>query len=1218
MMNQPSKRLPELVPGLYRAKDAGLPGQPLSALLRALGTELDALDDAIRALLDDHFVERASEEALRRLAELVGARLFGSDLRVTRAVVARSVAWRRRKGTLATLEEILATTTGWGVDVDEGFRSLAVTLDLRHPLPTRGRTADLRDPIALADPLSEITLTSSSEALVIRDGESVDDALRRIGRADAGRHAAMPRTVDLRGWARPDALAVRTTRLVAVPHEGVSPGPLESSAEDKPTCFSLDPLGRAAPLLWDAPLEGPERVGALTAAHEPDLAPPSPPRTATALLTPTALAAAPDAVVSSGALRIALDGVPLLGPDPVPELAAPLAAGPLGLDPALRFVEAARPSPGDAWQLDLVARPDDPSGDDVLLLSSDGASVTYASPLPAPSSSSLVLQVKRLASTARCRTATGWVAVTAADLLRAGPAMTVTVGSTSYAARVGIDTEEGPLLLQLVDLSTHAEVGRFAIDSIPATDPADLHSVADGDTIVILRPSPVAGSDPLREVIALHKIVVTTGGGATTLTVSDIAMLPSASGLSPAWRSSPAAMISSGELIIHGGVDPNAADGLGPVVLDDTWSAPISGGAWVRLPFRNPRGRFGATILAWNGDDLLLGGCSARPPESAPIAGPLDPTVWLIDPSAARPTWRALPSLPIESGRPGQLIARVTTAGTIEALVWADRTRPTLFTLDENGTAWTPGAIDEASIEGGAPNPPAGGAGVFVGDEVFVFGARPLPPSEIVFSLAGRRRLAFLPELDLSPIAGQDTLELAILGDGSTAHPESGQIARAADGFAIGVPGRLDRRRFVLRQRTLGAAVEPQLASPPPSGVIGLDPRIGRVVLPRDLPAGALTVSYRAGRGSAIGAGAMPPARAPLPSWLAPGEEAPAPPDLRAPAAPLTAWVSPESAGLTVRRRGVDVPAFATLDQALAASASAEHAVLGILGSPRFAPAWLTPDGASVSIVAEPNAAPLLDVSADQAPMSLVVLPRPDASASTELWLAGLWLAGTAYVMLTRGDVDLRWCTLAPGGPALIFSGSELEDIPRASAHDVTVELRLYGCVVGGVELPPWVRLVAAGCTFDGGDGGLAISAPGSPVRLRQCTLRGGVEAGALQASSCAFAGDVRVSRPDEGFIRHSLLRRGPSLPRLYRALDRTPSFVSVDPASPSYLVLADSDQIAASAGELGRLPGAHDQRSDRARELVERTRLSMPMTLVAHHADRAVNDLARMNRSPQ
>ncbi|APR75691.1 Hypothetical protein A7982_01037 [Minicystis rosea] len=1218
MMNRPSKRLPELVPALYRAKDANLPGKPLAALLRALGTELDALDDVIHALLDDHFVERASEEALRRLAELVGARLFGSDPRVTRAVVARSVAWRRRKGTATTLEDIITTTTGWGVDVDEGFRSLAITQDLRHPLATRGRTADLRDPIVLADPLSESARTDVAEALALRDGEGVDDALRRIGRADAGRHAASPRTVDLRGWARPDAVAVRTTRLVAVPHEGVSPGPLALPLTETPSwIFSLDPLGRATPLLWDAPLEGPERIGTLTAAHEPDLAPPAPPRTATTLLTPTALAAAPEAVLASNALGISVDGIPLLGPDPVPEPAVPIHVTAIWPAPLLRFVDATRPAPGDTWQLNLVARPDDPNDDDLVLVSSDGDNITHVTPLPVPPSSSLVLAVKRLTSTARCRTTTGWIAVNATDLLHAGPAMAITVGGTPYAVRLGIATEPGPLVLQLINLTTRLEVGRFEIDSVALTDPTQLHSAAKGNTIVILRPSP-GGS------IALRKVVITMSGGTPTLAVSDIATLPYASSLSPSWRMWPAALLLDDAIAFYGGLSTSANSNA---VLDDVWTVSIDGGAWTRFNWRNPQPRFGAQILEWKDGGVLIGGHSSPPSESASgtrRVGPLDPTVWFIVGDAPRPTWRQLPSLPIEPGRPGQVIARVTTADEIEALVWADRTRPMLFTLDADGRAWSPRDIDDAALEDGAPNPPADGAGAFIGDEVLVFGAQPLPPSEVLFSLAGRRRLAFLPELDLRLISGLDEMKLAILGDGSTAHPSiprgplSGELVRAADGFGIGVPGRIDRHRFTLRQRILGPEIEPHLEEPPSPGIFGLDPRIGRVVLPRVMPPGTLTVSYRAGRGSAIGAGCMPRDRAPLPAWLAPGEVAPTPPDLAQPAAPLTAWVDPQSHGLTVRRRGVDIPAFGTLEQALAASSSTPHAALGIIGSPRLTAASLTPNVAGFSIVAEPNTVPLIDVSPAPTPLSLVVLPRPGAAGRAEMWLAGLWLAGPAYVMLTQGLVDLRWCTLSPGGPALILAGTELPDVPRRSAQSIDVELRLYGCIVGGVEIPPWVRLVAAGCTFDAGGSALAINAPGSPVRLRHCTVRGGIEAGELQASSCAFDGTVRASRPDEGFIRHSLLRRGPSQPRLYRSLDRAPAFVSVDPASPSYLVLADNDGPAITAGELGRMPGAHDQRSDRARELVERTRLSMPMTLVACHVDRAVNDLARMNRSSQ
>ena len=217
--------LARLIPGLYRSRDELLPGRPLDRLLRILADELDEFAAAVAALRDDHFVERASADALPHLAELYGARLLGSDPRVNRSVVARSVTWRRHRGTLAMLEEALRLTTGWSAEVDEAFRSLLQTQDVSNVAPWRGRTTILWDPISVADPLSrnapavERPRPGAADFLrlaVRAPGETLDEALRRLGRADAGRHAASPRTLDIDGWARPDAVVVRTARLTAV------------------------------------------------------------------------------------------------------------------------------------------------------------------------------------------------------------------------------------------------------------------------------------------------------------------------------------------------------------------------------------------------------------------------------------------------------------------------------------------------------------------------------------------------------------------------------------------------------------------------------------------------------------------------------------------------------------------------------------------------------------------------------------------------------------------------------------------------------------------------------------------------------------------------------------------------------------------------------------------------------------------------------------------
>ena len=121
---RPSRRLLELLPGIYRQRDttvaldvAPAPA-PLATLVGVVGGGLDDLHDAVLALWDDHFVERAQAQALPLLAELFGVRLLSTDPHTQRALIARIVGWRRRKGTLATLEDVLSDTSAWDAEVD--------------------------------------------------------------------------------------------------------------------------------------------------------------------------------------------------------------------------------------------------------------------------------------------------------------------------------------------------------------------------------------------------------------------------------------------------------------------------------------------------------------------------------------------------------------------------------------------------------------------------------------------------------------------------------------------------------------------------------------------------------------------------------------------------------------------------------------------------------------------------------------------------------------------------------------------------------------------------------------------------------------------------------------------------------------------------------------------------------------------------------------------
>src|SRR5690606_13302221 len=67
-----------------------------------------------------------------------------------RADVARTLAYRRRKGTLPLLEELARAVAGWPAHAVELYRLLAYTQPLNHPRLERGRTAELRDGDALA------------------------------------------------------------------------------------------------------------------------------------------------------------------------------------------------------------------------------------------------------------------------------------------------------------------------------------------------------------------------------------------------------------------------------------------------------------------------------------------------------------------------------------------------------------------------------------------------------------------------------------------------------------------------------------------------------------------------------------------------------------------------------------------------------------------------------------------------------------------------------------------------------------------------------------------------------------------------------------------------------------------------------------------------------------------------------------------------------------
>jgi hypothetical protein len=1266
-----ARRLAGLIPGVYHRQDARTqPDRPLLRLIEALAEPLDALEAAIDALYGDHFVETASEEALALIADLVGAPLYRDRAPSNRAIVARMIHWLRRKGTVRTLEDLIAGSTGWSAEVEEAFRSLFVSQRMDHPVPHRGRTVMTWDPVALADPLSrraalgggprEAARLAIGAGLIRAAGETVEAALRRLGQADAGRLAIAPRTIDLAGWAQQHVALVRTSRLSAAliatrtagsAHPAAGPdarGTLRPIAHltrpDRAFLgFTLDPAGGIERLVWSAPVDGDYAAAELTPAHEPGPRA-APVRRATRLLTPTALAAQSAEVEASGALHIEVDGVRLVGADD-PVGAGPASFGPVLGDAVLRLADAGRPSPADAWTLRLVA-----------LDNAASISGTVAGNLPlgaadAENRATLEFRVTKglvaapvegPAARLHLSGATAALRITRDQLDRgyrraADGSWTVEIlgapGGAPLTPVVAL-ADAGPLRLVRLE-ARPAGIGiavlqpvngpgwSFAPLDIAALGPANrpdtdapvegpfhaLVAAPDGTLLLV-------GSDEPETGLGLWRISDPLGNPA-------IARLDTAPGMHPAPRLLPMACLHGGRLCVFGGAD-EAADGAQPEPRDDLWSLSLAGpDAFVWRPhhLRLPResraevARADGHLLSTPEGIVLIGGAS-RP-------GALSAAVFRTDLAGPRPRWEILPALPLdEPGTPGVLWPALT-GGRLGALVWANRTAPRALRMNATGTRWLVGPPEVA----GSPNPPADGDALFVGDAFIVTGPPPLPPAEVVFSRGATAQIAFLPALDLTSAA--DMALFTIDADGSarrwlppgTPARTSFRLGggRAADTGArtapaprFGAMGRLDWQPLALRQVSLAPWDQP-LALDLDSAV-GLDPRLGRVVLPAGLAPGRLTFTKRVARPAPAGPGFAAAEAAQARAWDDPGASGdaaaqPVPGDLAA------VWADPllaeESAPTGLYRPD------------LASAVGSGGVQVLFAGSPRFPATELRLAEASRTVIGHGAPAHVPFIAPDAEGASLTLAERMaaggEADEGPQVWIGGLHLGGRLEGQLSAGRIEVAWSWLGrPGAPGLAVLGAGFQSGPALqSLPQATLFVILRGCHVGRVALPPWAQLVATGCTFDAGArDATAIDAAGARLRLRHCTVLGATLAGQIEASSTVFAGPVIAGRPDLGHLRFSVLPEGGRPPLHYRCLVGPVSLTSTLPGDASYLALDENNPVdLLTAGERGQSPGVYFDRAGTTLEMMSRNDDFLPMGMAAFHEDRTRRAGLVMNR---
>ena len=169
-MSLTAEQIYDLMPALYRLKDLEQPTRPLQTLLEIISEQAGVLQRDIEQLYDDLFIETCQPWVVPYVGDLVATNLAydsriadrqdtaGSrfrdlagapDLRPSllqfraRADVARTIFYRRRKGTLVMLEGLARDVTGWPVHVVEFMQSLGWTQDLEHLRP-QVRWTDIR------------------------------------------------------------------------------------------------------------------------------------------------------------------------------------------------------------------------------------------------------------------------------------------------------------------------------------------------------------------------------------------------------------------------------------------------------------------------------------------------------------------------------------------------------------------------------------------------------------------------------------------------------------------------------------------------------------------------------------------------------------------------------------------------------------------------------------------------------------------------------------------------------------------------------------------------------------------------------------------------------------------------------------------------------------------------------------------------------------------
>lgn len=145
-MSLTADQLYALLPAVYRTRDQEA-GAPLQAFMTVLAEQLLLIEDNLQQLYADEFIETCASWVIPYIGDLVGSNgIYALDSTAygSRAEVANTIGYRRRKGTLLALEQVAMDVSGMAACGVEEFKRLITTESMRLVRPHHETTVDLR------------------------------------------------------------------------------------------------------------------------------------------------------------------------------------------------------------------------------------------------------------------------------------------------------------------------------------------------------------------------------------------------------------------------------------------------------------------------------------------------------------------------------------------------------------------------------------------------------------------------------------------------------------------------------------------------------------------------------------------------------------------------------------------------------------------------------------------------------------------------------------------------------------------------------------------------------------------------------------------------------------------------------------------------------------------------------------------------------------------